>query len=145
MQLYKQAHTAYKTQYHIVWVTRYRRKILCHGIDTYLTAILKGLREFFPDVYILEIGIDPEWKDHVHIHVIIPPKYAVSRIVEAIKSNTSRMIRKKFSGFLTEVYWDGGGIWGTGFFVSTIGINEEIIKHYVQQQGEHDVGQLEEL
>ena len=142
MNMLKLAHTVYKTQYHIVWVTRYRRNILSHGVDEYLKKLLTGLNKYFPDVHISEIGID---KDHVHIHVVIPPKYAVSKIVEAIKSNTSRMIRKKFSGMLAKVYWDEGGIWGTGFFVSTVGANEEMIRKYVIQQGKHDAGQLEEL
>lgn len=142
MRLYKQAHTVYRTQYHVVWVTRYRRKILCRGVDDYLRAILHGLRKYYPDVRILEIGID---LDHVHLHMVIPPKYSVSRILEAIKSNTSRMLRQKFSHFLSEVYWDNQGIWGTGFFASTIGLNEDIIRSYVRQQGDHDAGQLEEL
>ena len=143
MRLLKQAHTVYQTQYHIVWVTRYRRKILCQGLDSYLkTLITKEFREFYPDIYTEEISID---QDHIHIHIIIPPKYAVSKIVEALKSNTSRLIRKKFSEFLSKVYWDGYGIWGTGFFVSTVGINEAQIRAYVNQQGKHDVGRTASL
>jgi len=143
MKLMKQAHTVYQTQYHIVWVTRYRRKILCKGVDTYLKALLrKEFREHFPDIQVQEVGMD---KDHVHIHVIIPPKYAVSRIVEAFKSNTSRIVKEKFPEFLNKVYWDGYGIWGTGFFVSTVGINEKIIRAYVNQQGKHDAGRTTQL
>jgi len=143
MRLMKSAHTIYQTQYHIVWVTRYRRKILCQGIDNYLKILItKEFREFFPDVHIKKIKIN---KDHIHLHIIIPPKYAVSRIVEAFKSNTSRLLRKKFSEFLSKVYWDDHGIWGTGFFVSTIGINEKTIRAYVAQQGKHDVGRTATL
>ncbi|MDE1975559.1 MAG: IS200/IS605 family transposase [Patescibacteria group bacterium] len=143
MRLLKQAHTVYQTQYHIVWVTRYRRKILVKGIDSYLkTLITKEFREFFPDIYVEEVGID---KDHIHIHCVIPPKYAVSKIVEAWKSNTSRLMKEKFHEFLMRVYWDGEGIWGTGFFVSTIGLNEKIIKAYVAQQGKHDAGRTAKL
>jgi putative transposase len=143
MRLMKLAHTVYQTQYHIVWVTRYRRKILCQGIESYLKTLFeKEFREFFPDIYFDEIGID---QDHIHIHVIIPPKYAVSQIVSAFKSNTSRMIKEKFSEFIKKVYWDGYGIWGTGFFVSTVGINEKIIRAYVNQQGKHDVGRTAKL
>ena len=139
----KQAHTVYQTQYHIVWVTRYRRKILVKGIDTYLkTLITKEFKEFFPDIYVEELGID---KDHIHIHCIIPPKYAVSKIVEAWKSNTSRLLKEKFPEFLIKVYWDGEGIWGTGFFVSTIGANEKLIRAYVAQQGKHDAGRTAKL
>lgn len=143
MRLMKQAHTVYETQYHIVMVTRYRRKILCQGIDAYLKALItKEFRKFFPDIYVEEVGMD---KDHVHLHIIIPPKYAVSRIVEALKSNTSRLIRQKFPEFLSKVYWDNHGIWGTGFFVSTVGINEKVIKAYVAYQGKHDAGRTAKL
>jgi putative transposase len=139
MKLLKQAHTVYRTQYHLVWVTRYRRKILTPGIATYLKLRLKEIRKFLPDIIISEIGTD---HDHVHMHIIIPPKYAVSKIVEAIKSNTSRELKKKFPDFLTKVYWDTGGIWATGFFVSTVGLDEATIKRYVQMQGKHDAGQV---
>ena len=139
----KQAHTVYQTQYHIVWVTRYRRKILVKGIDAYLkTLVAKEFREYFPDIYVEEVGID---KDHIHIHCIIPPKYAVSKIVEAWKSNTSRLMKEKFPEFLSRVYWDNQGIWGTGFFVSTVGLNEKTIRAYVAQQGKHDAGRTAKL
>lgn len=72
----------------------------------------------------------------------IPPRYSVSKVVDILKSNTSRALRAKF-GFLDKVYWDRGGIWAKGFFVSTVGINEEIIKRYVQMQGAEDAGQAE--
>jgi putative transposase len=101
---------------------------------------LEEVRKFYPDWYYVEIGID---KDHVHVHMIIPPKYSVSRVVETIKKNTSRALRQKFSHFLKKVYWDEGGIWSKGFFVPTVGINEEIIRRYVQKQGEEDAGQAQ--
>ena len=140
MKLHKQSHTVYKTQYHIVWVTRFRRKILKKGVDSYLRKRLEEVRKFYPDWYFDEIGID---KDHVHIHMVIPPRYSVSKVVNVMKSNTSRALKKKFSHFLKKVYWDGGGIWSKGFFVSTVGIDEEIIRRYVQKQGEEDTGQAQ--
>ncbi len=75
--------------------------------------------------------------------MIIPPKYSVSMAVETMKKNTSRALREKFSHFLDKVYWDGGGIWSKGFFVSTVGINEEIIRRYLQMQEEEDAGQAQ--
>lgn len=83
------------TQYHVVWVTRYRRTILINGVDEYTKEIIKGFRKFFPDIYIDEIGID---KDHIHLHMIIPPKYAVSKVINAMKVNSSRILRKKYIG-----------------------------------------------
>ena len=75
-------------------------------------------------------------------HMVIPPKYAVSEVVDIIKTNTSRALKAKF-GFLSKVYWDKRGIWGKGFFVSTVGINEKIIREYVEMQGKEDTGQVE--
>ena len=74
--------------------------------------------------------------------MVIPPKYAVSMVVETLKKNTSRELSQKFR-FLKQVYWDNEGIWSKGFFVSTVGINEAIIRKYVQQQEKEDTGQAQ--
>jgi putative transposase len=59
-----------------------------------------------------------------------------------LKKNTSRWLREEFH-FLKEVYWDDRGIWGAGYFVSTVGINEAIIRKYVELQGKEETGQAE--
>jgi len=120
-------------------VTRYRRKILVPGVATYLKIKLQEIRKHHPDWEYIEIGTDG---DHVHLHMVIPPKYAVSKVVNILKSNTATRLKEKFE-FLEKVYWDGGGIWSTGFFVSTVGIDEEIIRNYVAMQGKEDSGQAE--
>ena len=139
MILKKLAHTVYKTQYHIVWVTRYRRKILVKGVKGYLKIKLQEVRKYHPDWEYISIGIDA---DYVHLHMVIPPKYAVSKVMDIIKANTSRALREKFR-FLNSVYWDDGGIWGRGYFVSTVGLNEAIIRRYVELQGKEEAGQAE--
>ena len=138
MKLHRQAHVVYKTQYHIVWVTRYRRKILVKGIEAYFKEAVKEVREYYPDWFIEEVGTD---EDHIHLHMIVPPKYAVSKVVEVIKSVTSRRMKEKLPHFLEKVYWDGGGIWSKGFFVSTVGVNEDTIRRYVKYQGQEDAAQ----
>jgi len=100
MKLYKAAHTVYKTQYHIFWIIRYRRKILVTGVNSYLKIKLQEIRKYYPDWEYIEIGIK---KDHVHLYMVIPPKYAVSKVVEIIKKNTSRSLSRKFA-FLKKVY-----------------------------------------
>jgi putative transposase len=139
MKLKKAAHAVYKTQYHIVWVTRYRRQILNRGVGSYLRCKLQEVREYHPDWEYISIGID---KDHIHLHMIIPPKYSVSEVVDVLKANTSREIKATFE-FLKKVYWDGRGIWSKGYFVSTVGIEERVIQKYVEMQGKEDVGQAE--
>ena len=114
--------------------------MLKKGIKSYLHKKLLEVRKFYPDWHFDEIGIDV---DHIHLHMVIPPRYSVSKVVNVLKSNTSRALKKKFSHYLKKVYWDGGGIWSKGFFVSTVGIDEEIIRRYVQKQGEEDAGQAQ--
>jgi len=139
MRLIKASHSVYRTQYHIVWVTRFRRKILVPGVKQYLEAKLQEVRKYYPDWEYFTIGIDI---DHVHLHMMIPPKYAVSTAVETMKKNTSRSLSLKFR-FLENVYWDRKGIWSKGFFVSTVGINEAVIRAYVEMQGKEDTGQAQ--
>ena len=138
MKLHRQAHVVYKTQYHIVWVTRYRRRILVKGIAEYFRKAIREVREFHPDWHIEEVGIEP---DHLHLHMVIPPKYVVSKVVEVLKSVMAMRLKMKFPHFLGKVYWDGGGIWARGFFVSTVSINESVIRKYVRYQGQQDAGQ----
>jgi putative transposase len=139
MELHKSAHTVYKTQYHIVWVTRFRRKILTKGVGAYLETKLREVTKYYADWEYVAIGIDV---DHVHLNMIIPPKYSVSYAVETLKKNTSRQLSRKFR-FLSKVYWDNQGIWSKGFFVSTVGINERVIRDYVNMQAKEDTGQAQ--
>ena len=113
MRLRKSAHSVYRTQYHIVWVTRYRRKILNKGVEKYLETKLLEVRKYYPDWEYEAMGME---EDHVHLHMVIPPKYSVSMVVETLKKNTSRELAKKFR-FLKNVYWDNDGIWSRGFFI----------------------------
>ena len=139
MRLIRSVHAVYKTQYHIVWVTRYRRKILNKGAGEYLKTKLQEAKKYYPDWEYVAIGIA---EDHLHLHMVIPPKYAVSKVVEILKKNTSRELSKKFR-FLKDFYWDNEGIWSTRFFVSTVGINEAMIRKYVEMQAKEDTGQAQ--
>ena len=137
MEYRKQAHVVYYTRYHIVVSTKYRRKVLKAGIGDYLQRKIKQISSFRPEIEILEVNTDLE---HIHILVSIPPKFSVSKIVNMIKANTGSAMRKKFP-FLDKVYWGVSGIWSTGYFVSTVRINEATIRKYVQLQGKEDSGQ----
>jgi len=139
MRLHRAAHTVDKTQSHIVWVTRFRRKVLVPGVQRALRVKLEEVRKWYPDWEYVAIGIEV---DHVHVHMVIPPKYAVSWVVGTIQQNASRALSEKFA-FLKQVYWDEDGIWTKGYFVSTVGINEGIIRRYVEMQGQEDAGQTE--
>jgi putative transposase len=135
----KQNHCLYYCEYHLVFATKYRRKIFNDGIFAYMKERLKQVKDHYPELDILEINHDV---DHIHLLTVIPPKMSVAQAVRILKSNTSRDLKKKFS-FLKEVYWGTDGIWSDGYFASTVGINEEIIKKYIERQGKEDSGQAQ--
>lgn len=138
MDVRKQAHCVYYTRYHLVFVTKYRRKVLQHGMGAYLCAVMRNVSKKYPEIEIIEINTDD---DHVHLLAIIPPKMTVSKAANLLKSNSARAMRWKFP-FLKHVYEkDTVGLWSDGYFVSTIGINESVIKRYIEHQGREDTGQ----
>ena len=134
----RQAHAVYYTRYHLVWIPRFRRKVLVPGVAEYARTKVLEVNRYYPDVYFLEVNVQ---KEHVHVLVSIPPRYRVSQVVNIIKSNTSRALWEKYSSFLKRVYWDEGAVWATGYFVSTVGVSEETIQNYIRNQGEEDAGQ----
>ena len=121
-------HSVYRTEYHIVWIPKYRRRILNPGVKAYLDKLLPRVLETMPGCEIVEYNIQV---DHIHMLMIIPPKYAVSNVVGRIKGVTSSKLRKRFS-WLRKVYWKENLVWSAGYFVSTVGIDEDKILRYVK-------------
>lgn len=78
MEYRKQSNCVYGCEYHIVLPTKYRRKIFNEGSFAFLDKVLLGIRDRYPDIEVLEINHD---EDHIHMLVIIPPKYSVGRVV----------------------------------------------------------------
>lgn len=137
MEYKKQTHCVYLCDYHIVFPTKYRRKVINPGIFAYLKLKIKEIGKHYPELEVKEINHD---RDHIHILISIPPKMSVGNAVRIIKANTARSIRQKFP-ILRKVYWGSEGMWSDGYFVSTIGINESIIRRYIEEQGKEDAGQ----
>ena len=130
-------HGVYRTQYHIVWISKYRRRILKPGLATYLNKMLPGMMRTMQGCEIEELNVQI---DHVHMVMIIPPKYSVSNVVGRMKCKTASYLRRKFK-WLEKVYWNENIVWSPGYFVSTVGLSESRIKAYVKWQGELDSGQ----
>jgi putative transposase len=139
MKLRKQGHCAYQCEYHLVIVRKYRRKIFNAGSFAYFCEIMKKMRDDIPEAEILEMNHDA---DHIHLLVSIPPKMRVSDVVRYIKSNSARLMKKKFE-YMRKAYWGVDGIWSDGYFVSTVGVNESVIQKYIQKQGQEDRGQAQ--
>ena len=93
----------------------------------------------YPEIIIEKVNTD---LDHMHLLASIPPKIPVSFAVNLIKSNTARLMRKRYK-FLDKMYVLKAGIWSAGYFVSTVGADEEAVKRYIEYQGREDRGQAE--
>jgi putative transposase len=123
----------------VVFIPRYRYKILTDGVDKYLEIKLDEVRKYYPEVEYVERSVQP---DHVHLILSFPPKYSISQVVGIIKQNTGRELKAKFD-FLKQRYYGREGIWSVGYFVSTVGLDEEMIRNYVRYQEEEDLGQAQ--
>ncbi len=137
MELIHLSHCVYYCDYHIVLVTKYRRAVFNEGIFAYIGKRLAEITEHYPLIRFKIINHD---KDDIHFHISIPPTISVGKVVGIIKQNSSRELKQKFS-FLKQVYWGMDGIWSEGYFVSTVGVDEEVIRAYINNQGKKDVGQ----
>ena len=138
MEYIKTAHGVYYLQYHVAWVCKYRRRILNPGMCGYIRKLLPKLLRSMPGVEIETIGFD---KDHLHMMVSIPPKYSISSVMGKLKSQSASQLRKAFP-WLNKVYWNENIVWSQGYFVSSVGVDEETIRRYVEYQGRQDSGQL---
>ncbi len=139
MEIRKQGDCAYRCEYHIVIVSKYRRKVLNSGSYEYFEIIMEQILDKVPEVKVLTMNHD---EDHIHIHISIPPKMRVSDVVRTIKSISGRLLKKKFE-YIRKAYWGVDGVCSDGYFVSTIGIDEMIIQRYIEHQGQEDKGQAQ--
>ena len=124
----KLSHTTYLCKYHVVLCPKYRYRILYGKIGQKVRDWIRRICEMK--------GVDIEEghvsKDHVHLYLSIPPKFAVSEVVGTIKGRVAVRMFKDFPG-LRKKFW-GKSFWGKGYFVSTVGINEDVIRKYIQTQ-----------
>jgi len=137
MENRRQAHAVYRNQYHFVWITRYRYKVLTKGVKEYLKIKLEEVRKHYPEFEYIEYNIQP---DHVHLIITFPLKYSGAQVIDIIKRNTGKALRDEID-FLKQRYYGRGGIWSVGYYISTVGLDESVIKNYVQYQGKEDLGQ----
>jgi len=125
-------HTKWECKYHIVWIPKYRRRSLYGKIRAYLweeirrLAVRKGSE-------ILEGHI---MNDHIHMLIKIPPKYSVSQVVGYIKGKSAIYVARRFGE--RKKYFNGQEFWARGYFVSTVGLDEEKVRKYIKEQGKSD-------
>ena len=127
------SHTVYKIEYHFVWVTKYRYKVLHGDVGQRVRELVRQTCEAF-EIRILKGVVS---KDHVHILVSAPPELAPSEIMRRIKGRPSSKLFEEFPA-LKKRYW-GQHFWARGYFCATVGeVSEEMIKEYLEHHFEPD-------
>lgn len=131
------SHAVYDIQYHIVWTTKYRYKVL-HG------KIAERLRELLRqgcEARGIKIIRGSVGKDHIHMLISSPPTLAPSQIMQYLKGRSSKMLQDEFQE-LKKRYW-GQHLWAAGYFCRTVGaVTEEMIKQYIEEQGKERIDEI---
>jgi putative transposase len=138
MEVRLSAHGAYQHHYHVVWIPQYRRRILRGAIKIFVQEHVPQIQHYHPDVLVQQWSVQI---DHIHVVMVMPPKYAVSSIVGKMKANLSRQLRLRYPE-LKQTYW-GAVLWSPGFFSSTVGLNEAVSRRYVDHQERVDKGHMQ--
>jgi len=125
----KLSHTLWHCQYHIVWVPKYRLRILTGQVGEEVRRCTHSFSEQLKSE-VVELNVQ---HDHIHLIAMIPPKIAVSDYVGIVKGRTAIRVLNKFRQLKQRPYW-GNHFWARGYCVDTIGLDEEKIRKYVKYQ-----------
>ena len=125
-------HTKWECKYHIVWIPKYRRKSIYKELRPYLGDILKDLAS--QKECTIEEG--HLMSGHVHILISIPPKYSVAQIVGFIKGKSAISLARTYFG--RKKNFTGQSFWARGYYVTTVGRDEEVVRNYIKHQDEED-------
>lgn len=126
-------HLTYQHQYHVIWNTKYRYKFLKPYVKKALLNCLYDTARQHPEIYIETVNTD---EDHVHLQLEIAPSVSVASAIGRLKANASIHLKREFK-FIKKMYLSGS-IWSVGYFTSTVGLNEAVIRKYVSDQGRRD-------
>ncbi len=134
MELRRSAHAVYELKYHLVWIPKYRARILEGEVRRYLKEVFEQIAEEYGfHIVVVEI-----MEDHVHILIEAPPAYSPSHLVQVLKSISARELFEKFPK-MKKLMWSGK-IWNEGYFVRSMGdkVTADVIKKYIQYQKRED-------
>ncbi len=131
MDYRKTSHAVYDLKYHLVWITKYRKPVLRGEIALRLRELIRQTCTTL-DVYIEKGHIAA---DHIHLLVSVPPQISVSDLMQHLKGRSSRRMLQEF-GELNRQFW-GSHLWARGYFAASSGnVTDEIIKQYIESQGQ---------
>ncbi|HPW37536.1 MAG TPA: IS200/IS605 family transposase [Syntrophorhabdus sp.] len=126
------SHTVWECKYHIVWIPKYRKKVMYGELRRHLGEVLRVLARQ-KESEIIEGHL---MMDHVHILISIPPKYSVSQVVGYIKGKSAIHIARNYIG--QRKNFTGQHFWARGYYVTTVGADEESVREYIKKQENED-------
>ena len=125
----RSAHAVYDLKYHVVWITKYRYKVLTGRVAERTRDLIRQICET-RDVTIVRGSVSP---DHIHMVLSAPADLSPAKLVQYIKGRSSRRIQDEFPE-IRKRYW-GQHLWARGYFCATVGaVDEETIKKYIENQ-----------
>ena len=127
------SHVVYQCTYHVVWVPKYRFRILTGAVAELMDRDIRMLCEW-KDVEVLELNVQV---DHIHALLSIPPKISVSTFMGFLKGKLAIKVMKSYPRLRKKPYW-GNHFWARGYFVNTVGLNEDLIRRYVKYQEDQE-------
>ena len=122
------SHTKWDCKYHIIFTPKYRRKVIYAKVKRDIREIIKKLCKY-KGVEIIEGHMMP---DHIHLLVSIPPKLSVSDFMGYLKGKSTSMIYERHANM--KYKYGGKHFWATGYYVSTVGLDEKKIQTYIKNQ-----------
>ena len=125
----KLSHTIWHCQYHIVWVPKYRYRVLSGQIAEEVNKCIRGFSEQ-KECEVIELNVQI---DHVHLLAMVPPKISISDYVGIVKGRTAIRVLNRFKKLKSKPYW-GNQFWARSYCVDTVGLNSDMIRKYVKYQ-----------
>jgi putative transposase len=125
----KSAHAVFDIKYHVVWITKYRYKVLRGRVAERARDLIRQICEA-REIVIVRGSVSP---DHIHMLLSVPAHLAPSKVVQYIKGRSSRRLQDEFPE-LRKRYW-GQHLWARGYFCATVGaVDEATIREYIESQ-----------
>ena len=133
----KLSHVLWHCQYHIVWVPKYRYRVLkgpiAQEVQNCIQVYCSRLR-----CTVVELNIQP---DHVHLLVKVPPKVSISELLGVVKGKAALRVFSRFPYLKQKPYW-GNHFWAKGYCVDTVGVDAQMIRQYVKYQEKQEARQV---
>lgn len=133
MSFHRSSHSVFECQYHLVWATKYRKRVmtLAHEREYCEALLRRAASEYGMNIQSIEVD-----EDHVHLYIEIPPQRSIASGVKILKSVSARMMFKRF-GYFKKKIWSGN-LWGASYFVRSVGegVTAAMVKRYIEQHAE---------